>query len=243
MFVQTPREIAPDVTNLAGPLARFVRNGDLRGLNALLFMIAITSSGASEDGWSTTLPVGVWARAFGTTISAELPASRTAVSKIFRRLEERQLIQRSRRGKARQVRIGLLREDGSARPYTRPDGNSLEERFFTVNHALWLDGWSERLKLPALAMLLVALHETGPKKPSFELATEHCPRWYGWSADTAERGLQELRAHGLLEVDQHVRKEPLSDVGYVRINSYQPRAPFNPKSVTASAEPTLEEKK
>jgi len=71
MFVQTPREIAPDVTNLAGPLARFVRNGDLRGLNALLFMIAITSSGASEDGWSTTLPVGVWARAFGTTISAD----------------------------------------------------------------------------------------------------------------------------------------------------------------------------
>jgi hypothetical protein len=37
-------------------------------------------------------------------------------------------------------------------------------------------------------MLLVALHE----KNNLELPAERVPEWYGWSADTSERGLATL---------------------------------------------------
>jgi hypothetical protein len=77
--------------------------------------------------------------------------------------------------------VTLLREDASGEPYFRPLGKSLSDRFLTLNHAFWLDGWRDKLKLPGLAMLLVALHETGPDKPVFQLPAEHAPKWYGWS--------------------------------------------------------------
>jgi len=193
VFVQTPRKLAADPNNLAGPLSEFVRRGDLRGLHAYLMILSATSSGASTDGWSTTLPIMVWARAFGTTANAERAAATTAVSKILHRLEDRRLIERRRSGRERRVRVTLLREDASEEPYTRPLGKSLSDRFLTLSHAFWLDGWHDRLKLPGLAMLLVALHETGPNKPLFQLPAEHTPKWYGWSADTTERGLAEVR--------------------------------------------------
>jgi hypothetical protein len=226
VFVQTPRGLADDPNNLAGPLSEFVRRGDLRGLHAYLMILATTSSGASDDGWSTTHPIMVWARAFGTTLNAERPAAATAVSKIMHRLESRQLIERRRSGRERRVRVTLLREDASGEPYTRPLGKSLPDRFLTLSHAFWLDGWCDRLKLPGLAMLLVALHETGPKKPVFQLPTEHTPSWYGWSADTTERGLAELRDCGLLNSVTRLRKEPLSASGYGRVNDYYLQPPF-----------------
>jgi hypothetical protein len=226
VFVQTPRKLAADQTKLAGPLSEFVRRGDLRGLHAYLMILAATSSGASADGWSTTLPIMVWARAFGTTASAERAAAATAVSKILHRLEGRRLIERRRSGRERRVRVTLLREDASGEPYTRPLGKSLADRFLTLSHAFWLDGWHDKLKLPGLAMLLVALNETGTKKPVFQLPAEHTPKWYGWSADTTERGLAELRDHGLLNSVTRIRKEPLSASGYGRINDYYLLPPF-----------------
>jgi len=196
IFVQTPRKVAADPNNLAGPLSEFVRRGDLRGLHAYLMILATTSSGASADGWSTTLPIMVWARAFDTTLSAERSAAATAVSKVLHRLVDRRLIERRRSGRERRVRVTLLREDACGEPYIRPVGTSLADRFLTLNHAFWLESWYDRLKLPGLTMLLVALHESGPKKPVFQLPAEHAPKWYGWSADTTERGLAELRDHG-----------------------------------------------
>ncbi len=225
-FVQTPRALAENPDDLAGPLAEFVRNRDPRALQAYLMVLAVTSSGASDDGWSTTLPIMVWARAFDTTRNAERASAANAVSKILHRLEERQLIQRSRHGRARNIRVTLLNEDGRGEAYTRPHGKATAEQFFTLNHAFWLDGWHERLSLPGLAMLLVALRETGAGKPNFTLPTEHVPRWYGWSADTAERGLAELQEHQLVHKVTRLRKEPLSASGWGRINEYYPLAPF-----------------
>jgi hypothetical protein len=233
VFVQTPRKEAADMNELGGPLSEFVRCGDLRGLHAYLMILAATSSGSSVDGWSTTLPIMVWARAFGTTTNAERPAAATAVSKILHRLVDRQLIERQRSGRQRRVRVTLLREDASREPYTRPHGKSLTDRFFTLSHAFWLDEWCDRLKLPGLAMLLVALHETGAHKPMFQLPAEHTPKWYGWSADTTERGLSELRNHGLLHSITRIRKEPLSPSGYGRVNDYYLLPPFGNSDPTA----------
>lgn len=216
-FVQRPRGTSGA---RPGPLAEFVHGRDLRGLHALLLSIACTSSGSGEHGWSTTLPIQVWARLFGTTRNASTTSAATAASKVLGRLEKRKLIERSKHGRSRQVRVTLLKEDGSGDPYTRPAGS--DQRFLKLAHEFWIEGWDERLDLPATAMLLVALHE----KPWFELPTERVPEWYGWSADTAERGFRTLRDKGLLEVRTHLRKAPLSPSGQAAVNLYHVLPPF-----------------
>jgi hypothetical protein len=83
-------------------------------------------------------------------------------------------------------------------------------------------------------MLLVALHE----KPGFELPTEKMPQWYGWSADTAERGFKELRDAGILQVDPCYKKAPLAPEGVTRVNRYTVLAPFANTSSPAVLVPT-----
>lgn len=219
LFVQAPR----GSDSRHGPLSSFVRGRDLRGLQAYLLIIGINSNGDGEQGWSTTLPIKVWARAFGTTRHAADASASTAVSKVLTRLEKRHLIERSRHGRSRDIRVTLLREDGSGEPYTRP-GRANRDRFLKLPNAYWTDGWHDKLDLPATAMLLVALHE----KPGFELPTERVPDWYGWSADTAERGFKTLRDHNLLWVDTRLKKAPLSPTGLTEVNQHYLLEPFAP---------------
>lgn len=219
LFVQRPKGSA----SRPGPLSTFVKNRDLRALRAELLLLGIISSGGGGDGWSTTLPISVWARAFETTRDTTGASAATAVSKLLARLEDRKLITRSRHGRMRGTRVTLLREDGSGQAYTRPAaGNS--DRFLRLPHLFWLEKWYEKLDLPATAMLLVALHE----KPGFQLATEHVPSWYGWSADTAERGFATLINLGILEKTTRLRKAPLSPTGLTKVNEYRLLAPFQP---------------
>lgn len=218
LFVQA----APGSASRHGPLATFVHNRDLRGLHAYLLLLGITSSGESQDGWSTTLPIGVWARAFGTTRDATPASAASAVSKVLTRLEQRNLITRQRHGRERKIRVTLLREDGSGQPYSRPGKGGNTDRFLRLPHAFWHDGWHHRLDLPATAMLLVALHA----KNNFELPTERVPDWYGWSADTAERGLATLEQAGLLTHTTRLKKAPLSPTGLTKINRYLLHEPF-----------------
>lgn len=217
-FVQNPDRAQ---SHRAGPLSQFVKNGDLRGLRAFLFLHTIISSGEGQNGWSSTLPIGVWARAFDTTTTAEPRSASNAATKILTRLVDRQLIQRTRAGQNRKVTVTLLRPDGSGAPYTRPDGSETN-RFLRLSNAYWTDGWYSRLDLSATAMLLVALHE----RPGFELATEKIPYWYGWSADTAERGFKTLREQGLITAERRIKKAPLAPSGITEVNSYTLSAPF-----------------
>lgn len=219
LFVQAP----PGTSPRHGKLAEFVRGRDRRGLLAYLLVIGVNSSGDSEQGWSTTLPIQVWARAFDTTLHATDASAATAVSKVLTRLEKRVLIARARSGRERKIQVTLLREDGSGQPYTRP-GKGNSDRFLKLPHEFWTEGWYDRLDLPALAMLLVALHE----KPGFQLPTEYVPEWYGWSPDTAERGFATLRELGLLRVDTRLVKAPLSPSGRARVNKYYLQGPFAP---------------
>lgn len=217
-FVQSPDK---KLANRAGPLSEFVRNGDLRALRGFLFLHAIISSGDGDNGWSTTLALGVWARAFDTTTAAEPRSASTAATKMLGRLEDRRLIERDRVGRARKITVTLLRPDGQGKTYTRP-GKDNEDRFLKLGNAFWTDGWYKKLDLPATAMLLVALHE----KPGFELVTERVPDWYGWSADTAERGLRSLEDLGLIKVDKRLKKTPLSPTGATQVNVYTLIGPF-----------------
>ncbi len=217
-FVQNPDK---KLASREGPLSVFVRHGDLRGLKAFLFLHAIISSGEGDNGWSTTLPLSVWARAFDTTKAAEHRSASTAATKLLTRLEDRKLIERDRVGRARKITVTLLRPDGTGAVYTRP-GKDNADRFLKLSNAFWTDGWHERLDLPATAMLLVALHE----KPGFELVTERVPDWYGWSADTAERGLKTLHDLGLIEVHKRLKKAPLAPTGATLRNVYTLLGPF-----------------
>lgn len=228
-FVQNPDRSSKD---RRGPLADFVNNGDLRGLQAFCFLHGIVSSGEGPGGWSAALPLRTWARAFGITETATPQSASSAASKLLTRLAERKLITRERRGRNRLVEVTLLRPDGSGAEYTRPVGQGVHDRFINLPHLYWTEGWYRRLDLPALAMLLVCLHE----KPGFELVTARVPEWYGWSADTAERGFKALAATGVLQIDKRTRKEPLAPDGITTVNVYTLLPPLDRRVSQAFAD-------
>jgi hypothetical protein len=215
-FIQRP----PGQVPRHGPLLEFVTRRNIRALLAYLMIVAGISA-EQASGWTLTLPSGAWARLMDTTKTASQESALTAVSKTLTWLEQRHLITRERVGRSRQIRVTLLREDGSGEPYTRP-GLGNRDPYIKLPHEFWLDGWSDRLKLPAIAMLLVASAE----KSDFPLATERLPDWYGWSADTAEDGFRQLRDTGLIVVKQEVIKAPETHQGWTLINKYRLKLPF-----------------
>lgn len=173
-----------------GPLANFVRRHDVRGLDAYLLVHALASGG----DFSCEYPATVWARALGLDSAATESAARGAVSKVMKRLDEdHRLIRRGRR--RRRSVVTLLEEDGSREDYRHP--HKLNQQWLRLPHAYWLDGYHLDLSLPAKAILLVALS----LNDDFILPVEKAPQWYGLSADTATRGLRELRDARLLTVD------------------------------------------
>ena len=74
------------------------------------------------------------------------------------------------------------------------------------------------------------------------MVTERVPDWYGWSADTAERGLKTLEAHGLIRVDKRYKKTPLSPSGRTLVNIYTLIGPFAHPSPTAAAKSSTSKK-
>lgn len=228
-FVQQPDPRSkPD---RRAPLADFVRRGDKRGLVAFLLLHTIISSGDHDDGWSCTLHLRVWARALDTVSTATGASATSAATKILSRLVDRHLIDRRRSGRERKITVTLLNPNGSGEPYIRPTGATPAGRFIRLNHQFWTEAWDQRLTLPGIAMLMVALHE----KPGFTLPTEHMPTWYGWSADTAERGMHELEEHGLLAIGKQIYTDPISPSGISSRNKYTVRAPFDAASVDRDA--------
>jgi hypothetical protein len=223
IFVQqgTQREPVP------GPLAGFVTGRDMRALDLLCLLHAVTTGApyAAEYGNH------VWARALGLSGAA----GRTAISRAWASLEERQLITRSR--PKRFARVTVLMEDGSGRPYA-PVGLQipapLEDVYFQIPLAYWYEGWHVRLSLAAKAMLLISLS----LRDGFTLPAEKAHTWYGISGDTAKKGIDELRENGLLFHRIDVRTAPLLPAGVATFRRYTLRAPFRRARPVHAAEPT-----
>ena len=112
----------------------------------------------------------------------------------MRRLEKRNLIKRERSKRLSQVI--LLKEDGSGEPYEPRSAERPEDRWLRLPHAYWLEGRYLTLSLPAKVMLIIALS----RPDGFSLPYDKAPRWYRVSSNSAEAGLKELRAAGLLDV-------------------------------------------
>jgi len=203
-----------------GPLQGFVTNGDHRGL--LLYLLALAK--ASAKPWDTALAAAVWARALGMELP-ETATATSAVSKAWKRLEDRDLIRRGRY--KRKAHICILKEDGSGDPYEPP--GQAKEPYLKLPNAFWQQGpdenrWYRVLSLAEVAMLLIALSLSD----DFRLPAEEVPGWYGISADTAGRGLRGLSDRGLLEMRKHYKTAPLSPTGYTADNLYTLQQPFGP---------------
>lgn len=198
-FVQQPRGSA----TRPGPLSGFVHDHDERALDLYLFVHAL----ASSDPWTCTYPSETWARVLDLSSTCESSSARAGVSKALRRLRDRELITRAR-DKRRAV-VGLLREDGSGDPYTRPV-TAADGTWLNLPYAYWREGHHKTLGLPGKAMLLVALSLPEP----FVLPQERMPEWYGISADTAGRGLKELRQLQVLSTRTEYLVDHRSPTGY-----------------------------
>ncbi len=207
-----------------GPLASFVTAHDTRALDAYLFVHAL----ASHEPWNCDYPAGTWVRTLGLGNTATPASARGAVSKVMKRLEDRNLVKRGRSG--RRASVILLREDGSGEPYEHPhragDGNWLQ-----LPYTYWSEGHFLALSLPAKAMLLVALS----LQDDFYLPSEKAGDWYGISPDSADRGLRELRKAALLDTDRQWIKNQRSDTGWTEHWTYTLTGPFSSTARRAAA--------
>jgi hypothetical protein len=206
-----------------GPLASFVTAHDMRALDAYLFLHAL----ASAEPWNCDYPAGTWVRALGLGSNATPVSARGTVSKIMKRLEERNLVKRERSG--RYASVTLLCEDGSGGAYERP--RSVGDTWLRLPYAYWLENYFLTLSLPAKAMLLIALS----LPDTFFLPSERVGNWYGISPDSAERGLRELREAALLHVNREWVRDQRSDTGWSERRSYTLSGAFSASARAAAA--------
>ncbi|MFJ6211755.1 hypothetical protein ACIQGZ_00155 [Streptomyces sp. NPDC092296] len=212
-FVQAVRGSA----SRHAPLREFVRGGDLRGLRALLLVMA-ASGGKDQDGHHvTTHDSMVWARLLDTDLGVSGQSARTGAWRVLRRLEDRGLVVCERPRGSTRISVTLLREDGTGAPYTWPDGQTEADRFLRLPTAFWTNGHDEAIDVPGLAMLLALAKE----KPWSSFPAEQAPAWYGWSADTQLRGLQTLVTTGLAERRATYEPAPLSPTGATLVYRYR----------------------
>lgn len=204
-----------------GPLKAFVEGRRPVALDLWLLLHA----GAASDPWDVRQPAMSWGRMLRMP---QTTATETTVSRNWSWLEERQLIRSERNRRVR--KLFLLMEDGSGRPFMRATGQG--RGFFKLPYEYFHQRWHCELKLAGKATLLICLAQA----PAFTLPTEHASGWYGVSADTLQRGLDELRQLGLLKVWSRAKKAPRSRFGYTMENHYALQGPFARASTKLSGD-------
>jgi hypothetical protein len=142
----------------------------------------------------------------------------TTISRNWTWLEQQRLIRTERDHRVRKVT--LLMEDGSGEAFERATGKN--RGFFKLPYQYFTERIHLDLKLAGKAALLISLAQ----KPTFTLPTERAAEWYGISADTLQRGLDELRKHELIKVWSRTKKAPRSRYGYTNENHYALQGPF-----------------
>jgi hypothetical protein len=193
------------------PLQWFVTERRERALD-LLMLLHCT---ASAEPWDVAMPAMAWARALDMP---ETIGSETTISKNWSWLESKRLIRSERSNRVR--RVYMMLENGSGDDYLRPDGRN--RGFFGLPFVYFTGRWHREISLPGKAVLLIALAQPA----TFTLVTERAAGWYGISADTLQRGLDELRDLGLLKTWQVARKASRARFGVTMVNHHHLNAPF-----------------
>lgn len=187
-----------------GPLHHFVTDRRYFALKLYLLHHCLPL----KAPWDAYLPAAVWARALDRT----RPGAEATVSRSWKYLRDLHLI-RTRRDR-RLARTYLLNESGSGAEYKR------SRQYFRLPLAYFLDDWYAKLALPGTVTLLIALDRSRTRE-WFELPKERAAIWFGISADTLQRGFDELRDNGLIEVDQRPVTNARARFGWTPMNFYR----------------------
>ncbi len=163
-----------------GPLAEIVRKRYHHALDLYLLILAATPVAphrlfVNPDFWATLVRRPLQSRR----------AARLALSRSLEVLGSLDLVKR-------ETRLGvpliqLLEESGGGELYTHPAERG--QRYITLPHQYWEEGFDRTLDLPGKAVLLLA-RSLRPR--GFTLPLAHAKEWYGISADTLRRGMNEL---------------------------------------------------
>ena len=197
---------------LPGPLSWFVAAHHLRALLQYLLFHAV----AAVHPFNAARDSRIWARALGFS---ESKSARAAVSRNWQWLEHHRLIKRGRAG--RLSNVTLLYDDGSGRSYKHPHDRG--DRYLQLPYEFWHEGWDRKLDLASIAVLLVGLNEPPGE---FRLVQDRVPDWYGISTSTFHKGVQGLVRADLLHRHHEDEPRPLAPDGYVKVNVYKLRGPF-----------------
>lgn len=219
-FVQIAVEDGPRSASEPGPLAKLMRNEP--ALDLLLLVYAVTTGG----DFGVTERSETWGRATGVSFALDGSAS-APVSRLWRKLEQLNLIRRSQDG--RKTRVTKLLEDGKNRPYTRPvtsENGPLSEIYFQLPFQYWEDGYHHELGIVGKAVMLIGM---SLRKANFALPqTAKFAGYYGISKPTLERGIKELTATGLLDATGSETYETgETRTGYGERLLYGFRSPFD----------------
>jgi hypothetical protein len=201
----------------AGPLSWFVKSHRDRALELYLMAHAL----ASVDPYDVAMSSRAWAAAIGLP---DTPSSRVSISNSWSWLEKHRLIRTKRDGRLR--RIWLLDDAGSGASYGHGSASAKRSDYFKLPHAFWLEGWNERLGLPATAVLLIGLS----LRQTFSLPHERGGEWYGISRDTIRRGVGQLLEHQLLNMRVVLRATMRSPTGATEERRYTLAGSFAAKN-------------
>jgi len=168
-----------------GPLSEIVRGRYHHSLDVYLLVLAATARPPHElhvspDFWAVLL----------RRPSQSLRNSRLAVYRSLETLEDLNLLWRETHLGA--PRYQLLNEGGTGDRYLHPA--KVGDRYLTLPHAYWLSGLDRRLDLPGKVVLLLARS----LRRYFTLPLANAMSWYGISADTLRRGMDELVKVGVV---------------------------------------------
>lgn len=201
-------------------LARLVTSKRENALEAFLLLHALQP--VLQNG--QPLAMDVWAAMMTRTTRV----THNAASKAFADLVDMHLVKRRREGRLSEVTP--LAEDGSGAQWAdvgaRTRTGTMGQGYFTLPFAYWLEGYSQQLRLPGKAMLLILLADTQVKQHT-NIPIEKAQNWYGVSERTAERGYRELRDAGLLLEHRQQLSNPEVPGGHHHVYHRALAAPFS----------------
>jgi hypothetical protein len=194
----------------AGPLHLFVNGRRLFALQLYLLLLCM----AQGDPWDKELSGTSWA----LMLDQAGAGAESKVSRSWGWLAENNLVRTERKG--RHLRVYRLHEFGNGEDFTRP-----KSHFFYLPFAFFTEGWHQKLSLPATATLLVSL-SSSRRTPWFALPLEHAANWFAISADTLNRGFDELQDEGLVASNLRAVRDPRARGGTKRVREYALRGSF-----------------
>lgn len=221
-------------TNRASTLSKLVRERKRRELIA--YLLVLTAPGSENHApWSSA----VWIRVLTVTPDPQMTWSRSTLSETWTSLVQLKLVNRER--VRRRSQITPRREDRKKGPYVRPDGKDTKDRYFVLPGEFWTKCWFDRLSLPAVAVLLILLKETGGEKEK-HLTHAETARYYGISETTAKKGYAELADKGLVTVRDEYQEAALGDLGYTTVRYYTLTGAFSTQARKTAQQEALAER-